>query len=180
MHSFTSHRTVRAAAVALAVSLPCVTLASPAHGAPRPAQTARVHGHLVDIPVRGGTATVDTTSLRVTARTGAGQAVELSAPAATAPGAPSPVTATADGARWTYPGTGLTVTARADQGRLLVSVRSTAAADRSLSWPVTGTDRAASALQLPRGEGLSSPSPTPSGTGPTPSSPAATSTCPRR
>ncbi|UQI44724.1 glycoside hydrolase [Streptomyces sp. HU2014] len=157
MDSFTSRRTVRAAAVALAVTIPCVTLTTSAHAAPRSAQTARVHGHLVDIPVRGGTATVDTATLRVTARTGSGTVVELSAPAAGAPGTPGPVTTTRDGARWSYPAGGLTVTARADHGRLLVSVKATGAADRTLAWPVTGTDRAASAVQLPRGEGLSLP-----------------------
>ncbi|MEU1818111.1 glycoside hydrolase [Streptomyces roseifaciens] len=156
MHLFTSCRTARAAAVVLAATLPCITLAEPAHAA-APARTVRVHGQSVDLPVRGGTATVDTATLRVTARTAAGGTVELSAPAATAPGAPGAVTATADGARWTYPGTGLEVTARADKGRLLVTVRSTGAADRTLKWPVTGAGSASSALQLPRGEGLSIP-----------------------
>ncbi|MBT2382199.1 glycoside hydrolase [Streptomyces sp. ISL-11] len=159
MHTFTScrtARTVRAAAVALAVTLPCVSLAAPAHAGPRPARTAEVHGRLVDIAVRGGTATVDTSSLRVSARTGHGT-VELSAPAAAAPGTPGPVSVTRDGARWTYPDSGLTVTARAERGRLLMSVTAGGAADRTLSWPVTGTDRASSALQLPRGEGLSLP-----------------------
>ncbi|MEV6779547.1 glycoside hydrolase [Streptomyces syringium] len=171
MHFISSRRTartVRVAAVALAATLPCVTLADAAqatapqaappvngHAAPSAPQSARVHGgHLVDLPIRGGTATVDTTTLRVTARTGKGE-VELSA--ATAPGKPGKVAVTADGARWTYPGSGLAVTARSEQGRLVVSVKSTGAADRTLNWPVTGTDRSVSALQLPRGEGLSLP-----------------------
>lgn len=154
------HAVLRAAAVALAVTLPCVTLAPSADADPASSAAAaagiRVHGGLVDIPVRGGTATVDTATLRVTARTGSGTA-ELSAPAAEAPGAAGRV-AVADGAaRWTYAGTGLTVTARAEHGRLLISVRSAGKADRTLAWPVTGGDRAASALQLPRGEGLSLP-----------------------
>lgn len=157
MHFNNPSRTARAAAVALAVTIPCVTLATPAHAADRkPAQAVRVHDRLVDIPLKGGTATVDTTTLRVSARTARGT-VELSAPAANAPGAPGAVTTTADGARWTYGDTGLTVTARADRGRLLVSVRSTGTADRTLKWPVTGTGSTASALQLPRGEGLSIP-----------------------
>ncbi|GHG82537.1 glycoside hydrolase [Streptomyces griseocarneus] len=157
MHFDASRPTVRAAAVALAATLSAVTLAPTAHAAPRPPQAAvRVHGDAVELPVRGGTATVDTTTLRVTARTPQGT-VELSAPAATAPGKPSAVTATADGARWTYPGTGLAVTARADKGRLLVSIRSTGTADRTLKWPVTGADPTATALQIPRGEGLSVP-----------------------
>ncbi|MBH1936978.1 hypothetical protein I5Q34_22365 [Streptomyces sp. AV19] len=160
MRITTSRHAVRAAAVALAVTLPCVTLASSADAAPAAAGAAatgiRVHGGLVDVPVRGGTATVDTATLRVTARTGAGTA-ELSAPAAASPGKAGRVTVVDGGARWTYAGTGLTVTARADKGRLVVSVRSTGSADRTLAWPVTGGDRAASALQLPRGEGLSLP-----------------------
>ncbi|MGW1076564.1 glycoside hydrolase [Streptomyces sp. NPDC002537] len=159
MHTLTSCRTVRAAAVALAVTLPCVTLATDA-GAAQPARTARVvqaHGHLVDFAVRGGTATLDTTTLRVTARTDRGAAVELSAAAARTPGAPGSVTVSGDSARWTYPGTGLTVTARSDQGRLVVSGTYSGSGDRTLAWPVTGTDSAASALQLPRGEGLSLP-----------------------
>ncbi|MFC5724301.1 glycoside hydrolase [Streptomyces gamaensis] len=153
-----SRRTLRAAAVVLAAVLPSVTLASPsAQAAPHAAQEARVHGGFVDLPLRGGTATVDVASLRVTARTGLGT-VELSAPAADGgPGAPGPVTTDSDGAHWSYPATGLTVTARAEQGRLLMTVRSTGTDDRSLSWPVTGGDPAATALQLPRGEGLSLP-----------------------
>ncbi|GHC43323.1 glycoside hydrolase [Streptomyces cinnamoneus] len=158
MHFTNPRRTARAAAVALAVTLPCVTLAAPADATGRqPAGAVRVHDRLVDVPVRGGTATVDTATLRVTARTDAGATVELSAPAAGSPGRPGRVTTTADGARWTYGDTGLTVTARAEQGRLLVSVRSTGAADRTLAWPVTGADRADATLQLPRGEGLSLP-----------------------
>ncbi|MEU1308384.1 glycoside hydrolase [Streptomyces cinnamoneus] len=158
MHFITPRRTARAAAVALAVTLPCVTLSAPADATGRqPTGAVRVHDRLVDVPVRGGTATVDTATLRVTARTDAGATVELSAPAAGSPGRPGRVTTTADGARWTYGDTGLTVTARAEQGRLLVSVRSTGTADRTLSWPVTGADQADATLQLPRGEGLSLP-----------------------
>ncbi|MBL1097369.1 glycoside hydrolase [Streptomyces coffeae] len=155
------------AAVALAGAVSCLafattTLASTTHSgqqdAPRPVV---VGGHRVEVPVRGGTATVDTTSLRVTARTGQGT-VELSAPAATAPGKPGSVTTSPGAARWSYPDTGLDVTARAgDNGRLVLSVTATGKAAnkpaRTLSWPVTGTDRRASAVQLPRGEGLSLP-----------------------
>ncbi|MEV6675101.1 glycoside hydrolase [Streptomyces sp. NPDC051162] len=161
MHTFASRRTVRAAAVALAVTLPCVTLAADADAASRPPARAaagvKAHGNLVDLPVRGGTATLDTTSLRVTARTDQGAVVELSAAAAQAPGKPGPVTVSGGAARWTYAGTGLTVTARSDQGRLVVTTTSSGSADRTLAWPVTGTDAGASALQLPRGEGLSIP-----------------------
>ncbi|WP_435240381.1 glycoside hydrolase [Streptomyces cucumeris] len=155
------------AAVSLAGAMSCLalastTLASTTHSgkrdAPRPVV---VGGHRVEVPVRGGTATVDTASLRVTARTARGT-VELSAPAATAPGKPGSVTTSPGTARWSYPDTGLDVIARAgDNGRLVLSVTSTGKATekaaRELSWPVTGTDRRASAVQLPRGEGLSLP-----------------------
>ncbi|MEU7137420.1 glycoside hydrolase [Streptomyces sp. NPDC046261] len=157
MHFNNPSRTARAAAVALAVTIPCVTLATPVDAAERrPARSVSVHDRLVDIPLKGGTATVDTATLAVSARTARGT-VELSAPATGALGTPSAVTPTADGARWTYGDTGLTVTARAERGRLLVSVRSTGTADRTLKWPVTGTGSTATALQLPRGEGLSLP-----------------------
>ncbi|MFI0257893.1 glycoside hydrolase [Streptomyces sp. NPDC017056] len=112
-------------------------------------------GRHVDIPVKGGTATVDTGSLAVNARTTDGKTLELSAPAGTGLGTPGPVRRTGDGARWSYPDRGLTVTARADHGRLRISMK--ADRDGSVTWPVTGTDRAASAVQLPRGEGLDIP-----------------------
>ncbi|MFE9064525.1 glycoside hydrolase [Streptomyces violaceusniger] len=170
---FTSPRVTAAVALAGAVSclaLASTTLASTTHSgttrsgkdAPRPVV---VGGHRVEVPVSGGTATVDTTSLRVTARTGQGT-MELSAPAATAPGKPGSVTTSPGTARWSYPDTGLDVTARAgDNGRLVLSVTATGEATgtatgkaaRTLSWPVTGTDRRATAVQLPRGEGLSLP-----------------------
>ncbi|ASQ98839.1 glycoside hydrolase [Streptomyces sp. 11-1-2] len=170
---FTSPRVTAAVALAGAVSclaLASTTLASTTHSgttrsgkdAPRPVV---VGGHRVEVPVSGGTATVDTTSLRVTARTWQGT-MELSAPAATAPGKPGSVTTSPGTARWSYPDTGLDVTARAgDNGRLVLSVTATGEATgtatgtaaRTLSWPVTGTDRRATAVQLPRGEGLSLP-----------------------
>ncbi|WKX73661.1 glycoside hydrolase [Streptomyces sp. XD-27] len=159
MRFFTSRHRNRAAAAAVVASLSCLALVAPSDATVSlpPQAVGVIRGHLVDIPVKGGTATVDASSLRVTARTAHGT-VELSAPAATAPGAPGPVARTADGGvRWSYPGSGLAVTARAEEGRLVMSVTATGRADRTLSWPVTGTDRAASALQLPRGEGLSLP-----------------------
>ncbi|MER5970565.1 glycoside hydrolase [Streptomyces sp. NPDC002055] len=145
-------RAVPAVAVVtvVAATAACWTAAAGPSESPR----VRVHGDLVDIPVKGGTATVDTTTLRVDARTDRGR-LRLSAPSATAPGAPGRVTATGAGARWTYPEKGLTVTARPERGRLLMTVR--AARDTELSWPVTGTDRSVSAVQFPRGEGLSVP-----------------------
>lgn len=98
---------------------------------------------------------MDTASLGVTARTGDGRTMTLSAPAKDALGAPGPVHRTGTGARWSYPAKGLSVTARAEHGRLRITLR----ADRTgtLTWPVTGTDPAASAVQLPRGEGLDIP-----------------------
>ncbi|MEV4436483.1 glycoside hydrolase [Streptomyces sp. NPDC049555] len=152
-----SSRTARAAAVALAATLPCLTLAAPVHAAPRPAGDVRVHEQSVEVPLKGGTAVVDAATLRVTARTDAGATWEMSAPAADAPGTPGRITTTAGGARWSYAQSGLTVSVRAEAGRLVVDVQSTGSADRTLQWPVTGADPAVTALQLPRGEGLSIP-----------------------
>ncbi|MEC4019583.1 glycoside hydrolase [Streptomyces sp. H27-D2] len=141
-------------ATALAATASCTTAAAgPVH--PGDTRRAHVQGSRVDIPVEGGTARIDTTSLRVTADTADGDTLQLSAPAATRHGRPGRVTATARGARWSYPDSGLTVTAAADHGRLRVGVR--ARADTTLDWPVTGTDPAVSAVQFPRGEGLSVP-----------------------
>lgn len=109
----------------------------------------------VSIPIQGGAAVVDTTSLDIRAMPASGGSLELSGPSATDLGRPGPVTQTPEGARWTYPDKGLTVTAASDHGRLRVSME--ANNDQSLQWPVTGTDPAASDLQLPRGEGLSIP-----------------------
>ncbi|MFJ6750468.1 glycoside hydrolase [Streptomyces sp. NPDC091266] len=114
-----------------------------------------LRGNRLELPVTGGTAVVDTHSLAVTARTGDGQKLVLSGPAAGGVGKPGRVTRTADGARWSYPAKELTVSAHSEHGRLRIAIR----ADRkgSVNWPVTGTDPAASSLQLPRGEGLDIP-----------------------
>ncbi|MFI0709753.1 glycoside hydrolase [Streptomyces inhibens] len=119
------------------------------------AAAGTLEGSHLELPVTGGTAVVDTTSLAVTARTGDGQRLVLSGPAGGGLGEPGPVTRTADGARWSYPAKGLSVTASSERGRLRIKLRSDR--DGSVSWPVTGTDRAASAVQLPRGEGLDIP-----------------------
>ncbi|MCZ0973502.1 hypothetical protein O1L55_23365 [Streptomyces albulus] len=103
---------------------------------------------------RRGTATVDTTTLAVRARADDGTQLVLSEAAGGGLGAPGPVTRTADGARWTYPAKGLSVTARTERGRLRIGIRSDR--DQRVSWPVTGTDRAASAVQVPRGRGWTS------------------------
>ncbi|MFE2161077.1 glycoside hydrolase [Streptomyces lydicus] len=120
------------------------------------AAAGTLKGSRLELPVAGGTAVVDTDSLAVSARTGDGRLLLLSeAAAGDGLGRPGPVTRTADGARWSYPAKGLSVTAGTDHGRLRIRLRSDR--DGSVNWPVTGTDRTASAVQLPRGEGLDIP-----------------------
>ncbi|MFI7098835.1 glycoside hydrolase [Streptomyces sp. NPDC050161] len=119
------------------------------------AAAGTVEGRHVELPVSGGTAVVDTGSLAVTARADDGRTMTLSGPAAGGLGTPGPVRRTAAGARWSYPAKGLSVTARADHGRLRIALR--ADRDGSVTWPVTGTDPSASSLQVPRGEGLDIP-----------------------
>ncbi|RXS73791.1 hypothetical protein EST92_21860 [Streptomyces sp. TM32] len=119
------------------------------------AAAGTLEGSRLQLPVSGGTVAVDTTSLAVTAHTGAGRQLVLSEGAAGGLGKPGPVTQTADGARWSYPDKGLQVTASSQGGRLRIKLR--ADRDESVKWPVTGTDRAASSVQVPRGEGLDIP-----------------------
>ncbi|MGW2627981.1 glycoside hydrolase [Streptomyces chattanoogensis] len=120
------------------------------------AAAGSLEGSRLELPVTGGTAVVDTASLAVTARTGDGRRLVLSEAAAGGGlGTPGPVTRTDDGANWSYPAKGLKVTARSEQGRLRITLRSDR--DGSVSWPVTGSDPTASAVQLPRGEGLDIP-----------------------
>ncbi|MEU7646053.1 glycoside hydrolase [Streptomyces huasconensis] len=136
-----------------------VALALAAAGATTYAFTAGAgpaRGHRVELAVDGGTASVDTATLAVRAHTRDGRDLTLSEAAGTDLGRPGPVTRTGGRqARWSYPERGIDVTARTDHGRL--ALRLTAHRDTSVSWPVTGTDAAASALQLPRGEGLDIP-----------------------
>ncbi|MGV9410982.1 glycoside hydrolase [Nocardia sp. NPDC003693] len=114
-----------------------------------------IQGNRVVIPVRGGTAEVDTTTLGVTA-VAAGDRLELSAAAAgEGLGAPAAVRIEGATAHWSYPDRGFTVTADAAAGRLRMTVRSDR--DGTLAWPVTGGDAAATELQIPRGEGLALP-----------------------
>ncbi|UNO42105.1 glycoside hydrolase [Streptomyces sp. MST-110588] len=138
----------------LAASL-ALTAVAGASGCGGTAAAGAAGGSHLTFPVQGGTADVDTASLAVHARTRDGRTLVLSAPSPTGLGTPGPLTRTADGARWSYPAKGLTVTARSERGRLSISMK----ADRngSLTWPVTGTDAAASAVQVPRGEGLDIP-----------------------
>ncbi|GAB2533740.1 glycoside hydrolase [Nocardia heshunensis] len=116
--------------------------------------TPRVNGKYVVIPVEGGSAQVDTTTLGVTANA-AGTSYELTAPVGEALGTTGPVKVADATATWTYPDRGLTVSAAAEDGRLRVTVHSDR--DGTLRWPITGRDEAAAALQIPRGEGLSLP-----------------------
>ncbi|QIS15652.1 glycoside hydrolase [Nocardia arthritidis] len=136
-------------ALCVAVTLGVVALVRTERS--RDAARVRLDGNTVVIPIDGGSALVDTTSLAIAADHGP----QLSAPAQAALGRPGPVRIDVDAATWTYPDHGLTVTAAAERGRLRMTVHSDR--DGRLVWPVTGADPAASALQLPRGEGLSLP-----------------------
>lgn len=139
-----------ALSIALAVAAAGATTYAFTAGAEQP------RGRAVELSLDGGTAVVDTATLAVRARTGAGRDLTLSDAAGTDLGKPGPVTRTGrDRARWSYPERGIDVTARTDHGRLSLSMK--AHRDTRLSWPVTGTDAAAISLQLPRGEGLDIP-----------------------
>ncbi|MGW6530219.1 glycoside hydrolase [Streptomyces venezuelae] len=139
-----------ALSIALAVAAAGATTYAFTAGAQEP------HGRDVELSLDGGTAVVDTATLAVRARTGAGRDLTLSDAAGTDLGTPGPVTRTGkDRARWSYPARGVDVTARTDHGRLSLSMK--AHRDTKVSWPVTGTDATASSLQLPRGEGLDIP-----------------------
>ncbi|MEU1115146.1 MULTISPECIES: glycoside hydrolase [unclassified Streptomyces] len=136
-----------------------IALAVVAAGATTYAFTAgaeQPQGKQVELALDGGTAVVDTASLAVRAHTRVGRDLTLSDAAGTDLGAPGPVRRHGRGeARWSYPEHGIDVTARTDHGRLSLTLK--ADRDTSVSWPVTGTDATASALQLPRGEGLDVP-----------------------
>ncbi|MFI9722069.1 glycoside hydrolase [Streptomyces sp. NPDC052396] len=148
-------RTVLVLAIATALAATTVETAIGAAGSAAAAQV-RIHDGRVDIPVRGGTATIDPATLKAEARTADGRTLLLSAPAAQAPGKPTGLTVTDQGATWSYQGKGLKAKARAEHGRLLVTFTATGG-NTSLQWPVTATDPAAEAIQFPRGEGLSVP-----------------------
>ncbi|RDI68896.1 glycosyl hydrolase family 101 [Nocardia pseudobrasiliensis] len=109
----------------------------------------QAEGNRVVIAIGGGSAVVDTATLGVTAA-----GIELSA-AADGLGPVDGPRVSGDVARWSYPQRALTVTARAEQGRLRMDVRSERA--QRLRWPVTGGDPGTVSLQVPRGEGLSLP-----------------------
>ncbi|KJK55502.1 glycoside hydrolase [Saccharothrix sp. ST-888] len=146
---------VAAALVVTGAGTLCGVGFSPAAGASaRP--EIRLHDGYVGIPVAGGTAEVRTDSLAVGLSAADGGELTLSAPAAEPLGRPGTVEVGRNSASWTLPERGLTVTAAAEQGRLRVTVHG-AKDGSTLSWPVTGTDPAASQVQLPRGEGLGVP-----------------------
>lgn len=112
-------------------------------------------GDHVLVPIDGGKADVDTASLSITGITDDGGRVTISDRAVDGLGAAGPIRIIGDQATWTYPDKGLTVSADAADGRLRIVLRSDR--DERLAWPVTGTDPATVALQIPRGEGLSLP-----------------------
>ncbi|WP_330181455.1 hypothetical protein OHB26_34580 [Nocardia sp. NBC_01503] len=114
----------------------------------------RVNGNRVAIAISGGTAEVDTESLAVDATVG-GQRLELSAPAADRLGRAGDIAVEGTTARWSYPDRELTATAFARDGRLRLELHGNR--DGHLVWPITGGDKSATALQIPRGEGLSLP-----------------------
>ncbi|MEU9023691.1 glycoside hydrolase [Actinomadura sp. NPDC048394] len=117
-------------------------------------EPVKVEGGQVVVPVSGGSARVDVAGLAVTARTGGGAPLTLSAPVRGL-GAPSRITHKDGAASWSYPSRGITVTARARAGRLAMHLHSDRAGD--LRWPLTGTDRSTSRLSVPTGEGLGIP-----------------------
>ncbi|MFI6172868.1 glycoside hydrolase [Nocardia sp. NPDC051052] len=120
-------------------------------GSTRPEQ----RGNHVLVPIDGGQADVDTTSLSITGVTGDGARIAISDGAVGGLGAAGPARITGDLATWTYPDKGLTVSADSADGRLRIALRSDR--DERIAWPVTGTDPTTTALRLPRGEGLSLP-----------------------
>ncbi|MFI8994651.1 glycoside hydrolase [Streptomyces sp. NPDC053542] len=117
-------------------------------------------GGTVALRIKGGEAHIDPRTLRITARTASGTESVLSAAAAQSLGTPSRVSRHgAASASWSYPGRGLTVSAAARDGRLVVDLH--AAKDGSLGWPSAGAavtgDAKGAAIELPRGEGLRIP-----------------------
>ncbi len=85
------------------------------------------------VPVTGGRAVVDLASLAVRARTEDGRTWQLSAPAAGSLGPAGRVSVHGAKATWGYAEKGLTVSASASGGRLVVSVHSDRQA--TLNWP---------------------------------------------
>ncbi|GAA2246080.1 hypothetical protein GCM10010430_30040 [Kitasatospora cystarginea] len=149
-------RTALAAALVVAGAGTLCGVAWPSASEASARPEIRLDAGKVEIPVSGGTAEVRADSLAVNVRADDGGELTLSAPATQPLGRPGPVKVSGRTASWTLPEHGLSVTAAAEQGRLRITVHGTRD-DSTLSWPVTGTDRAASQVQLPRGEGLGVP-----------------------
>lgn len=110
---------------------------------------------LVPVPIAGGLASVDPTTLAVTAQTTDGQQLVLSAPTPTHLGSPGPVRRRGATVSWSYPDDHLSVQVAPAAGRLQLTFTSTQ--DGTVDWPVTATDPEATAIQVPEGEGLSVP-----------------------
>ncbi|WP_406229967.1 glycoside hydrolase [Nocardia sp. NBC_01009] len=141
--------TVLCSTVALCLA---AALSTTACARPTTAEPPWVRGSHVVIPVNGGRADVDTTTLAAVTE---GVGIDLSAPAQSELGPVGAIRVDGDVATWNYPDQALTASAAAEHGRLRVTLRSDR--DGRLVWPVTGADPAAVSLQLPRGEGLSLP-----------------------
>ncbi|CAM4018949.1 hypothetical protein NORO109296_17225 [Nocardiopsis rhodophaea] len=147
--------TAIAACLGVAAAVPLAVAA-----APPPPSPVRVEDGAVVVPIDGGEAVVDPATLAVAARPDSGGRITLSDAAKQDLGDPDALTIGPGGARWSYPDRGFDASATAEQGRLSIEVRATAGGDdpdSTLTWPVTGTDPAASAVRFPRGEGLSVP-----------------------
>ncbi|MEU8900606.1 glycoside hydrolase [Nocardia sp. NPDC048505] len=91
---------------------------------------------------------VDPATLRVDSDAG-----PLSEGAAEALGTPGALTRDGDRVRWSLPGAGLEVSARADGDRLALDLTATTPA--TLTWPVVPAE--AQAIQVPEGDGLNIP-----------------------
>ncbi|MFI6093390.1 glycoside hydrolase [Streptomyces sp. NPDC051218] len=131
-----------------------LAVAEPPSDGGTPDAPPQVHGNSVDFTVRGGTARVDTGSLRVTGQADDGASLPMSGAAAQRLGKPGAVSVDGGTARWSYPDKKLTVSAKSEHGRLRMTVHSDA--DQQLSWPSTAPG-ADGTLQIPRGEGLRVP-----------------------
>lgn len=146
-----------AAAVVLAAttaSAGYLAVAEPPSDGGTPDAPPQVHGSTVDFTVRGGSARVDTGSLRITGHADDGASLPMSGAAAQRLGKPGAVSVDGGTARWSYPDKKLSVSAKSEHGRLRMTVHSDA--DQKLSWPSTAPG-ADGALQIPRGEGLRVP-----------------------
>ncbi|MDL4814340.1 glycoside hydrolase [Actinomadura opuntiae] len=114
----------------------------------------KVEGGQVVVPLGTGMARVAIADLGVTAQTGDGGRLTLSAPTQ-GMGEPGKITHKGGTASWSYPARGITVSAQARAGRLAMHLHSDRSGD--LRWPLSGMDRSTSRLSVPTGEGLGIP-----------------------